>query len=259
MYSRRGVCASPFFEVLNMDFDDLINDCIEDSQEPPREGKRGAGRPNRGLSEICTKKRHEISKTLRTVTPPETFSPELVERVAGEVVDIKDVDQFLELYELTIESVKEQYFIEHPDNLKRPPHEWYAQLLYVCRDNLPQVDKNDITAVGGVWDIFCRLMSSIKLFPTREAFTNLTGIYKQTIDKRLSSEWVALCQKMTHDCESGLVNQVAFNTNTQINKLFLLKSVYGYREADTQKTIEVNHTIKKVDDIPLFGIENKEE
>ena len=76
---------------------------------------------------------------------------------------------------------------------------------------------------------------------------------------RQTPEWKALSQKMTNDCESGLVNQVAFNTNTQINKLFLLKSVYGYKEADTQKTIEVNHTIKKINDIPLFEIPDKAE
>ena len=237
-----------------MDFDDLINDCIENSQEPPQEGKRGKGRPNKGLSKAAQKERVQTKSIYAAITPPETFKPELVERVTGEVIDIKDTKQFLELYQLTIDTVKEQYFNEHPDNLKRPPHEWFAQLLYICRENTPRIDNNNIEAVAGVWDIFCKLMQDIKLFPTREAFTNLTGIYKQSIDKRLTPEWISLSQKMQHDCESGLVNQVAFNTNTQINKLFLLKSVYGYKEADTQKTIEVNHTIKKIDDIPLFGL-----
>ena len=242
-----------------MDFDDLINDCIDNSQEPPQEGKRERGRPNKGQTILCDKKRHESGSLIRNIKQPDNFKPELVESVAGEVIDVKDIKQYLELYQLTIDSVKEQYFADHPDNIKRPPHEWFSQLLYVCKDNLPRIDKNDIKAVAGVWEIYCRLMTSIKLFPTREAFTNLTGVYKEDIDKKLTPEWMALARKMRNDCESGLVNQVAYNNNTQINKLFLLKSVYGYKEADTQKTIEVNHNIKKIDDIPLFGIPDKTE
>jgi len=235
-----------------MDLDKLISECMAESTEPEPTEKRGKGRPNR---EITEQHYEEEKKTRRTFTALKNPTiEEVVERVQGEVVEVENTEQFLELYALAIEDVKETYFREHADNLKRPPHEWITQLLYQCKKVTPSISLDNIDVVRGVWDIYCELMASVHLFPTFGAFTHLTGIYKQALASRLTPEYKSLYEKMVNDCEIGLHDQVAFNPYTQVNKMFLLKSCYGYKEADTQKTVEVTHTIKKVDDIPLFGL-----
>ena len=170
-----------------------------------------------------------------------------------------DINGFSELYNDIINSVAEQFFADHPDIIKRPAVMWFNSLLLECKKNLPVIDIYDAGRVGAAWEAYKTLMYKIGLFPTMEAFTNLTGIYKQKLNEILTPEHIAIKEKMFEDCRDNMLSQVSYNPLTQVNKLFLLKAVYGYSENSGGVQQITEKKTKKIDDIPIFSIEEKTE
>ena len=169
------------------------------------------------------------------------------------------IEQFRDLYHETITAVCEQFYNEHPDIIKRPPFMWVNSLLLECKKQLPIIDIKDAQRVAVAWEAFTDLIYKVGLFPTMEAFTNLTGIYKETLNKQLTPEHEELRQKIFSDCRDNMLSQVSYNPMTQVNKLFLLKAVYGYSENGGARDLVAEKKTKKVNDIPLFSIEDKNE
>ena len=239
-----------------MDFNDLINKSIEQSKQPPKGTK---GRPDTGQTSQHDKARKETDKAFRKIKPLETFNPDLIERVEGEVIEVQDDKTFLELYAAAVQEEKERFFEEYPEKIKRPPHEWYSYMFILIKKHIPKVSlKDNPERVEGVWEVYRELITSIGLFPSRGSFETFTGLYIQDMEQSLNPKYIELAKNIRRECCKNLEDQTTYNPYTQTNKIFLLKSVYGYREND-QQTIEVNHTIKKIDDIPIFGIEDKSE
>jgi hypothetical protein len=55
-----------------------------------------------------------------------------------------------------------------------------------------------------------------------------------------------------------MLSQVSYNPLTQVNKLFLLKAVYGYSENNGSAQQITEKKTKNINDIPLFSIEDKQ-
>lgn len=211
--------------------------------------KREKGRPALVPEQTSKQQTEQFYKQLRNTK--NTTSPE-----AGSDLDING---FSELYNDIINSVAEQFFSEHPDIIKRPAFMWVNSLLLECKKNLPVIDIYDAGRVAAAWEAYKALMYKVGLFPMMEAFTNLTGIYKETLSHILTPEHEAVRQKIFSDCRDNMISQVGYNPMTQVNKLFLLKAVYGYSENSGGVQQITEKKTKKIDDIPIFGIEEKTE
>lgn len=212
----------------------------------PEGEKRGRGRPElvEHNKQIYNAENRQLRNTKNVDNSPE----------AGADMEILD---FSDLYTEIINSTCEGFYNNHPDIIKRPPYMWVNTLLLECKKQLPVIDIKDAQRVGVAWDAFKALMYKIGLFPMMEAFTNMTGIYKQSLAAVLTPEHDLLRQKIFDDCRDNMLSQVGYNTNTQINKIFLLKSVYGFNESGPAHDLAAAKTTKKIDDIPLFSIEDK--
>ena len=213
-----------------------------------KEGKRDRGRPALVPEQSKEKIHWEECKQLRNTKNIER--PE-----AGAEISIKE---FESLYNDIICSVSESFFADHPDIIKRPAFMWVNSLLLECKKQLPIIDIYNAQRVGVAWEAYKTLMYKVGLFPTMEAFTNLTGIYKQTLNGILTPEHDELKEKIFNDCRDNMLSQVSYNPLTQVNKLFLLKAVYGYSENNSGAQQITEKKTKKIDDIPLFSIEDKQ-
>lgn len=220
-------------------------DLLEADTNKKREKGRPALVPAQRNKQIIESENKQLRNT-KNIDNPET----------GAELNIKD---FTELYNNIIVEVSEQFFAEHPDIIKRPAFMWVNSLLLECKKNLPVIDIYDAGRVAAAWEAYKALMYKVGLFPTMEAFTNLTGIYKETLNKQLTSEHEELRQKIYSDCRDNMLSQVSYNPMTQVNKLFLLKAVYGYSENSGGVQQITEKKTKKIDDIPIFSIEEKNE
>lgn len=162
---------------------------------------------------------------------------------------------FEKKYTNIIDNTCRSFYDIHPDLVKKTPFMWYNSLLYELKKVLPSINISRPEVVGVAWDCFCNLMYKIGLFPTMEAFTCLTGIYKDTLNRQLSPEYIELKKKIYNDCKDHLQAQVTYNPMTQVNKMFILKSVYGYSENNVNSDLVAGLPDRQglnVDDIPLF-------
>lgn len=177
------------------------------------------------------------------------------EKTAAGGVD--NLAAFEKEYTNIIENTCRSFYDMHPDIVKKTPFMWYNSLLYELKKVLPTIDLSRPEAVGVAWDCFCNLMYKIGLFPTMEAFTCLTGIYKDTLNRQLSPAFIELKKKIYNDCKDHLQAQVTYNPMTQVNKMFILKSVYGYSENNVNSDLVAGLPDRQglnVDDIPSFDL-----
>lgn len=141
------------------------------------------------------------------------------------------------------------------------------------KDNTIKVTYPDISVLDNLFNIYIDLVVRYKWNnrPTILEFSILTGINRDTYyqwlkgdyennisvdDKRkhITSKYTHTVQKWNNICESALVD----GSGDTIKELFLLKSKYGYREADKDINITVEHkNIISADDLPaLIDLEN---
>lgn len=213
-----------------------------------KEGKKERGRPALVPAQRSKQIIEDEYKQLRTTKNIDT--PEAGADLSAE--------EFAVLYNDIISSVAQKFYDEHPDIIKRPAFMWVNSLLLECKKQLPIIDIYNADRVGVAWEAFKSLMYKIGLFPMMEAFTNLTGIYKETLSHILTPEHEAIRKKIFSDCRDNMLSQVGYNPMTQVNKLFLLKAVYGYSENSGGAAQITEKRTKKIDDIPLFSIEDNQ-
>ena len=209
--------------------------------------KPGRGRPQVLPHEHCDVLVHDKHKQF-TAT----------KSAAGRRDDLSPED-FARLYDDIITQVCDDFYNNHPDIVKKVPVLWFNSLLLELKKQLPTIDIHDAQRVSVAWEAFTGLMYKIGLFPTMESFTCLTGIYRQSLNNMLTPEHIALKEKIFNDCRENMVAQVAYNPMTQVNKLFLLKSVYGFREDQAQQQQTTENKTKNINDIPLFSREDKQD
>lgn len=216
----------------------------------PPEGDRERGRPNLGLTDDNKQAIYEKNKAFRRIEQKEDFNPEIV-GAAG--ADLDQIQNFKDLYQMTIDQVKANFFIENEFVLNKHPSIWYNRLLMALKKELPRITIKEPERAGAAWECFKGLMYDISLFPTREAFQNLTDLYIYEVNRQVSPEWVAIKTKMIQDCEMAMRDQVNTTPLTQVNKLFILKAIYGYSENGPQKDNEIERKARNINELPFFG------
>lgn len=213
--------------------------------------KRTVGRPDMGLTDKHKKEYYSELKQFRTLNNNNN----------NDVIESRpdDLEAFAAAYNNIIENCCNDFYINHVDLVKKTPVFWYNSLLYEIKKQLPKIDYKDVPRVAVAWEAFTALIYKIGLFPTMEAFTALTGIYKFNLEKLLTPEAIDLKQKIYNDCKDNMLAQVGYNPMTQVNKMFLLKSVYGLSEGSPAQVVQEDKKSRDFNDLPLFAITEKDE
>lgn len=217
--------------------------------------KRGRGRPvgsnykNNGLEEY-----NQIRNDLYKVQN-KNFPDEIIEKYSGDVIDNNYVSAFNE----TVQAVKEQFFADYPERIKKHPSTWFRFLCLKVKENTPKLDNNNFSLISDIWDIYSSLCLEIGINRTIENFQIFTGLSWYTIDKLktgLSPECKDVSKKIYDSCKSDILGGLASSYGSSPNQMFIAKSIYGIVENTVVTHVSATENNKSVDDIPLF-IEEK--
>lgn len=222
----------------------------------PRQRRQGAGRPNRGLTALHNEQRKEFTRTLRrSDNSSNNFPVEIIENITGEVVDNDDIEQFAELYKLTCYSCYDKYMNEHPEAVKQQPYTFYKRIILDIKHNTPQVLYTEIDKLIVVWDILKEFMSYIGLYITYELFKSILKIYDYQLKQcaEVNPRYSELLRKINDERDGELLNEIAYNPYTQVNKMFIAKT-HGIVEQQQPRQVEVVHNIQHFDSISRYRL-----
>lgn len=231
------------------------SDSLQDQQTTK---KRGA--INKGLTQQLKKEFKEDRKQFRNIKQPDNFSGDLIEHCSGDVVNLDNIKEFKEAYQLTCDSILNQFAADNADLVKKHPYNWYKKLLLEIKQNVPPVSYKDIDKLIVIWDILSNLLDSIGLYITFETFEKMTKVYKYQLENmgKVNPKYIEFVKKINKDCDSSLINELAYNPYNQTNKIFIAK-VHGIIEKTETKTIEVNHNIKNYDNIAAYRLQDQQQ
>lgn len=222
-------------------------------------GRRSSGRPNTGLTDLHYKDYNDSRRQLRQIKQPDNFNSDLVEAVAGEVVNIDNIDQFKELYKTTCYAVLDQFKEDNPELVNKPPFTWYKRVLLLIKENTPPVTYKELDKLSAVWEVLTDFMDYIGLYITFETFSNLLKVYDYQLKKMedVNPEYAAFRQKIKQDRDNALINELQYNPYTQGNKIFIAKT-HGIIEKQQPKQIEVTHNLRNYDNINRYRLEDQQ-
>lgn len=215
--------------------------------------KRGRGRPvgstyiNQGKNEIV-----ELKKALRR-EKNNNFPDEVINNYSGDVVSY--IDTFAD----TVQIVKNEFFADYPDRIKKHPSTWFRFLCLKVKQNTPKLDDKNYNLISAIWDIYSNLCLEVGINRTIENFQIFTGLSWYTIDelkKGSSPDCKQITKKIYDSCKSDIVGGLASSYGSSPNQMFIAKSIYGIVENTVITHVSAAENTKNIDDIPLF-IEEK--
>lgn len=218
------------------------------------------GLENTGRTKKYFKDRNKLQKEFNRLEQPGTFDNQIIEKIDGEIIAADDIQGFKELYQLTCDSILEDFAANNSELVKKHPYNWYKRILIDIKKNVPAITYKDLEKCIAVWDILAQLMRTIGLYPTYETFYIMTGVYKDQLKKQAESSpaYADFLQKIQIECDSALINELHYNPYNQTNKIFLAK-VAGIVEKTEPKQIEVNHNIRNYDNINRYRLDQIDE
>lgn len=245
-----------------MDFEKIATDIVKESGYDLKKAakKSAAGRKNTGKT-AAHYEEYKINKlkknrALQSVKQSNDF--EIIEKCSASLVESDDPEQFRELYSLTCKSILEDFKRDNSELVKKHPYNWFKSVLLQIKKAVPKITADDLDKVNVVWDCLCDLMYNIGLYPTYEIFYLMTGISKEMLKRRsgVNSKYLETIKKISNEADSALITELAMSPYNSTNKIFLAK-VHGIIEKTEPKQVEVVHRLQGLDDIPIFGIEQK--
>lgn len=222
-----------------------------------RQGNINKGLTNKHAEEYKNKIRKD--KRLLTHSKNTQFPQEIIEHVQGEIVEDTDLRQFQEMYLLTCEHELEEFKENNADLVKKHPNIWYRQVLAEIKKNTPKVTIDDIDKLEVIFDCLNSFLFKMGLCVSFSLFQQMTNTYEFQYDKlgKVNPKYNMLVQKIYYTSKNALITELSNNPVTQANKYYLGKSIYGLIEKSEAKQIEIVHKVDTIDDIPIFGIEQK--
>ncbi len=218
------------------------------------------GRKNRGLTKKHYEEFKNDRKAFRKIKHADNFSQDIIERVAGDVVNDQDLNQFKELYTLTCDSILDDFRQNNPELIKKHPYNYYKKILAALKEATPRVGPDEIDKLIIIWDCLTLLLDDIGLYITYESFEKVTGVYKDQLKSRcgLSPKYADFCKKINKDVDGALINELQYNPYNQTNKMFIAK-VHGIIEKTEPKQIEVTHNIQSFSNIAQYRLDDQGE
>ena len=226
--------------------DDTINSiCNEIKANRPDQA--AAGRKNRGISKKNNDDYKRFQKELRK-------KPQKIQKIDGEIVSSDDLEQFRIEYNSICSRVLAQFKADNKELTEKYPYLWYKQLLIELKKYCPPITYNEIDKCFIVWDALTLLLNTIGLYITVETFYLFTGTYKYQFEKKAgeSPKHAAFLKKIYFERDLAMENELAYNPYNQTNKIYLHK-LHGFVEEGKTQHIEVSHSIRDFDNLPMFS------
>lgn len=219
----------------------------------PKENKPKRGRPTKSQD---GKTSHEIRNELLRVKNGKQFPADVVEKHKNDIEVLTDNELYIELLKDTILKVKNDFFSNNPDLVKKIPSYWFKYLCNEIKKASPlSMYKDNISLISDIWDVYSDLCLTIGINRTIEYFTIFSGIPYSTIEvikKGSSPEYIGLSKKIYSQCKDDITGGLSTIYGSSPNYMFIAKSIYGVVENTVVTHVSAASDNKNVLDIPCF-------
>lgn len=219
--------------------------------------KRGRGRPKKDLN--LTKTVHSLKRVKNG-----SFSPDILQKYNNpdEIEVLQNNDLYISLLSDTVDSIKTKFFADNPELIKRHPSNWFRYLCNEIKKNSPKCNYQDNPdVISKQWDIYSDLCLTVGINRTIENFQIFTGLHWAVFEKLKSGsspEYIDVTKKIYTQCRGDIVGGLSSSYGSNSNQIFIAKSVYGLSENSIITHISAASNVKKIDDIPVFCIDQNE-
>ena len=226
--------------------DETINSICNEIKSG-RSDLAAAGRKNRGITKKNNDAYKKFQKELRK-------KPQTIKKIDGDIIPSDDLEQFRIEYNNICSRVLAVFKADNKELTEKYPYLWYKQLLIELKKHCPPITANDIEKCFIVWDALTLLLNTIGLYITCESFYLFTNTYKYQFEKLAESSprHAAFLKKIYNDRDLAMENELAYNPYNQTNKIYLHK-LHGFVEEGKTQHIEVSHSIREFDNLPMFS------
>lgn len=120
----------------------------------------------------------------------------------------------------------------------------FLYMIEVIKDELPYIDRNDTESLDKAFDAFTALCLKYNRIPSLSTFARLIKAQPATLSRwrsgaaRAGSNHSEMVERWSNVCESLLIDALANDPKTSINRIFLAKAIYGYRDNDPMPQVE---------------------
>ena len=195
--------------------------------------------------------RIEIVKACKRDKNADSFL--LVENSPPDVLENSDL--YIECLNETIETVKNNFFAENPDLIKKHPSIWFRYLCNTIKQNSPKMDTTNYDLLSRIWDIYSNLCLQVGINRTIENFQIFAGLNWNTIDrlkKGSSPDCIEIAKKIYDCCRSDIVGGLSSSFGSSPNQMFIAKAVYGLTENTVVTHVSKSENEISINDLPLF-------
>lgn len=157
----------------------------------------------------------------------------------------EEIQKKIQFYATETERLTNLYIDTILDGDIKTPNKWFPDLIYYISDRLPKPER-DITLLDGLFSVYTRLCSRVKILPTIEHFITFVSIPHSTFydwrdgkAQKLTPAFTDTIKKWGKVCERALIADVRTSEGASVNKIFVLKAAYGWSEAPQTQRVEV--------------------
>lgn len=248
---------TPFFNRFSALDQNQTTEKAQGAEKKKKKGEKNRGLTKKHYEDIKAKQRADY-KDVTSIKQADSFKPEIIHAVGGEIVDENNINEFKELYELVCISELEKFKSENPELTKKYASTWYKQLFLNIRKNTPKIKYTELDKLTVAWECYSNIMFCIGLYPTVKYFYLLMGIYEYQLTSMgcVNSAYVDFLKRIKEDTCNALESELAYNPYNSTNKIFVAK-VNGIIEKTEHRVIEVNHNIRNYENLPMFNTDNE--
>ena len=140
----------------------------------------------------------------------------------------------------------------------------FAYMIEVIKDELPYIDRNDTENLDAAFSAYLELSLKYNRLPSLMMFGRLIKMQPCTMSRwkhgvfRSGSKQQDLVKKWQAICEAYLIDSLGNSDKTSVNRIFIAKAVYGFRDDPNDQmelTTDQNKTLT-AGDLPRLSIDD---
>lgn len=235
-----------------------------------------AKKPDRKMSdpEKPGQKKPDTGNQVKTVTASEVVTGSVIQPLKpsktvlqplqddnGDLIPDDETKAKIADYATQINDISNTYISTIRNGDLKNPSSWFPDLIYYIVDRIEK-PKHDIYLLDGLWQIYKRLCSRVGIVLMLQHFASLTSINPATFTdwgnaeyRKLTPAFSKTVKKWRRECEAALSAEVTGKDGANINKIFILKSCYGYTESAPVQRVEVAAAAPSA--YPVLGLTEK--
>lgn len=137
----------------------------------------------------------------------------------------------------------------------------FPSMILFIADRIPKPSNDDIELLDDIFQIYVKLCAKYGRLPTLEMFGMMIKLNPNTLSAwrnkeyrgKLSDTYSLTVQKWKDICKSFTVDRLHNQNQTNVNLIFIAKSVYGMSDQPQPQIAQQEQRVLSVSELPKLG------